>query len=78
MEAIRQIVRIPGNHELKIKVPDYLDEDDMVEVILLVNKQNDFKAKIDKMKRAAFDPMFLEDKGQVERDFVNVDNEVWE
>lgn len=79
MEAIRQVVRIPGDHELKIKVPDYLEEDDLIEIILLVKKRKqDFAEKINQMKRAALDPMFLGDIREIERDFEIPDLEEWE
>jgi len=79
MEAIRQVVRIPGDHELKIKVPDYLEEDDLIEIILLVKKRKqDFTEKINQMKRAALDPMFLNDIREIERDFESPDLEEWE
>ncbi|MCX6579587.1 MAG: hypothetical protein NT166_05325 [Candidatus Aminicenantes bacterium] len=78
MEAIRQVVRIPGDHEVKIKVPDYLEEDDLVEIILLVKKRRqDFANKINLIRRAAADPMYLEDIKGIERDFENLDLEEW-
>ncbi|HLP46653.1 MAG TPA: hypothetical protein VK469_11925 [Candidatus Kapabacteria bacterium] len=79
MEAIRQVVRIPGDHELKIKVPDYLEEDDLIEIILLVKtRRHDFAEKINRMKRAASDPLFLADIKRIERDFEDTDQEGWE
>lgn len=46
MEAMRQIVRIPSNHEVRIKVPEHLAENELLEVILLVKKENnDLKIK---------------------------------
>ena len=41
MEAIKQIVRIPKNHEIRIKVPQYILEDEIAEVILIVKKRSD-------------------------------------
>ena len=39
MEAMKQIVRVPGNHEVRIKVPEHLPENELLEVILLVKKR---------------------------------------
>nr|QNO50411.1 hypothetical protein CKJHOKLD_00032 [Methanosarcinales archaeon ANME-2c ERB4] len=38
MEAIKQIVRIPKDHEIGIKIPQYLPENETVEVILIIKK----------------------------------------
>ena len=79
MEAIRQIVRIPGNHEVKIKVPEHILEDELMEVIMLVKKRKrSFKDKIKDLKKAVRDPMYLEDMKYVNRDFEYVDQEGWE
>jgi hypothetical protein len=79
MEAIRQIVRIPSNHELRIKIPEHIAEDDLMEVILLLKKRKrDFKDKIRELKKAARDPMYLADMKAVNQDFKYVDQEEWE
>jgi len=79
MEAIRQIVRIPSNHEVKIKVPEHILEDELMEVILLVKKRKrSFKDKIKELKKAVEDPMYLEDMKSVNHDFEYVDLEGWE
>lgn len=76
MEAIRQIVRIPSNHEVKIKVPEHISEDELMEVILLVKKRKrSFKDKIKDLKKAVKDPMYLEDMKSVNQDFEYVDLE---
>jgi hypothetical protein len=74
MEAIRQIIKIPLNHEVKIKVPEHLAADELMEVILLVKpRKRSFKDKIKELKKAAKDPMFLEDMKAVSRDFEHID-----
>jgi hypothetical protein len=40
MDAIKQIVKIPKNHEIKIKIPDYLSENETIEVILRKKSAN--------------------------------------
>jgi hypothetical protein len=79
MEAIRQIVRTPSSHEVMIKVPDYIEENDLLEVILLVkNRKRSFNSKIMELKEAVKDPMYQEDLGKVADDFKYVDYEGWE
>jgi hypothetical protein len=47
MEAIKQIVRIPENHEIRIKIPRHMPENEIMEVILIIKKRpNSFKQKI--------------------------------
>jgi hypothetical protein len=79
MEAIRQIVRIPRNHEVKIKVPEHIAENELIEVILLVKPgKRSFKDKIEELKNAVKDPMYLEDMKAINRDFEHTDMEGWE
>jgi hypothetical protein len=79
MEALRQIVRIPRSHEVKIKIPDHIAEDELMEVILLVrNRKRNFKDKIKELQDAVKDPMYLEDMKAVSRDFEFADMEGWE
>jgi len=75
MEALKQIVRIPKNHEIKIKVPEELPENETVEVILITKKQESFKDKIRELKKAAKDNLFLEDLKEISEDFRAVDFE---
>ncbi len=79
MEAIRQIVRIPKSHEVSIKIPDYLKEDELLEVILLVKKEKrNFREKILELKEAVKDPDFIENLEDINRDFEYADLEGWE
>jgi len=41
MGAIKQIVRIPKDHKIGIKIPHYVPENEMVEVILIIKKMPD-------------------------------------
>ncbi|VVB87382.1 Uncharacterised protein [uncultured archaeon] len=76
MEAIKQIVRIPKNHEIKVKVPQEVPENEAVEVILIIKKRQDsFKEKIRELKKAAKDELFLEDLKEISEDFRSVDLE---
>jgi hypothetical protein len=78
MEALRQIVRIPRDHELKIRVPQNIPENETVEVILIIKEQQkDFKQRIKELKYASKDNIFLEDMKEISRDFEHVDSEGW-
>ena len=46
MEAIKQIVRTPANHEIRIAIPPEVQEDEPIEVIVIMRKRkDDFKHK---------------------------------
>ncbi|MDD5616202.1 MAG: hypothetical protein PHH85_08370 [Candidatus Methanoperedens sp.] len=78
MEALRQIVRIPRDHELKIRVPNNIPENETVEVILIIKeKPKNFKQRINDLKYASKDNIFLEDMQDILRDFEPVDSEGW-
>jgi len=78
MEAIRQIVRTPKNHEIGIKIPEYVPENETVEVILIIKKMPDsFKQKIEELKEAVRNDLFLHDLIDVSEDFTTVDVEGW-
>jgi hypothetical protein len=70
MEDIRQVVRVPRDHEVKIKVPEHIAENELMEVILLVKPgTRSFKNKIEELKNAVKDPMYLEDMKAINQDF---------
>ena len=78
MEALRQILKIPRDHELKIKIPQNILENETVEVILIIeNRQEKFRHKINEMKKAVKDERFMEDLRNVSKDFEAVDSEGW-
>ncbi len=78
MEALKQIKRIPKNHELKIKIPQNIPENQTVEVILIIKKrQKNFKQKINELKYAKKDERFQEDLRDISKDFESVDSEGW-
>lgn len=78
MEAIKQIVRIPENHEIRIKIPQYVPENEIMEVILIIKKRPDnFKKKIEELKEAVRDNLFLDDLRDISENFRTVDLEGW-
>jgi hypothetical protein len=80
MKTIRQILRVPKNHEIKIKVPQDIPENEIAEVILIIKKKPlvNFKDKINTLKEAMNDELFLNDLADVSNDFSGVDLEKWE
>ncbi len=79
MEAIKQIVRTPKNHEILIKIPDHVPENDLVEIIIFFrNKTEDYNNKINELKNAAQDKLFLDDLKMVSEDLKYVDLEEWQ
>ncbi len=79
MEAIKQIIRTPHNHEVKIKIPQYIPENDPVEVILILRKQEDvFKQKINDLKLSMNDELFLNDLKEVSEEFEKIDMAEWQ
>lgn len=78
MEAIKQIVRTPKNREIRITIPDYVPENDLVEIILFFRKKSeDFDDKINALKGAMKDELFLNDLKEVSEDFKKVDLQDW-
>jgi hypothetical protein len=79
MEAIRQVVKTPRNHEIRIKIPQYIPENDLVEIILIVmKKHHDFERKINELKSAMNDELFLSDLEEVSAEFESIDLAEWE
>ncbi len=76
MEAVKQIVKIPKDHEIRIKVPKNIPENETIEVILIMKNRNDsFKQKIRELKNSTKDKLFLEDMKEISEDFRTVDLE---
>jgi hypothetical protein len=80
MEAIKQIVRTPKNHEIRVKIPQHIPENERVEVIVigLGTQQTDVEQKINALKTAMRDTLFLSDLRNLSTDFEAVDREEWE
>ncbi|MCH8068522.1 MAG: hypothetical protein IID16_04515 [Candidatus Marinimicrobia bacterium] len=79
MEAIKQIIRTPKNHEIRIKIPEYVPENDPIEIILFFRKKpKDFENKINELKGAMKDELFLDDLKEVSEDFEKFDLEEWQ
>ncbi|MCP4348325.1 MAG: hypothetical protein GY795_22785 [Desulfobacterales bacterium] len=74
MEIIKQIVRIPENHE--IKIPQHIPKNEIAEVVLFIRKDCDsFSDKINKLREAVKDDLFTNDLKDISSDFQSVDLE---
>ena len=79
MIALRQIKRVPKNHKIVIEVPDTIQENQIMEVILLCKKLPKYNKedKIALLKDSQHDPLFMSDMQAISDDFTSVDNEAW-
>jgi hypothetical protein len=75
MEAIKQIIRTPKNHEINIKIPEKIPENELLEIILILRRNQDYINKINELKDSSKDSLFMEDLDQVSRDFFHIDFE---
>ncbi len=78
MEAIKQINKVPLNHEIKIKIPSYISENEIVETILIFKNTRDINKhsqKIKELKECSKDELFLNDIKEISEDFEAVDLE---
>jgi len=79
MEAIKQIIRTPKNREVRIKIPNSVPENELVEVILIIkNKTKGFEKKVNELKAAMEDELFLNDLKEVADEFETIDTVDWE
>lgn len=74
METVRQTIRVPKNHEIKIKIPENIKENDSVEIVLISGLE-DKKRGLEELKKAMEDKLFLEDLNEYMEDFKYVDAE---
>ncbi len=78
MEALKQIVKIPDNYEIRIKIPHYIPKNEEVEVILIFRKKpTTFNQKVSELREALGDTLFLNDLRDISEDFKIVDSEGW-
>jgi hypothetical protein len=75
MIALRQIKRVPKNHQIIIEVPEHIDENQMMEVILLFKEtpKNSHADKLAQLQASQHDPLFLTDLQEINDDFADVD-----
>lgn len=79
MQAIKQIVRTPKNHKTRIKIPGYVPENEPVEIVMFIRrKPEDYDDKINELKNAMKDKLFVSDLREISEDFKDVDLEEWQ
>ncbi len=74
METLRQTIKVPKSHEVKIKIPDHIKENDAIEIVLISGLE-DKKRGLEALKKAMEDKLFLEDLNECMDDFKYVDAE---
>ena len=74
METVRQTIKVPKSHEVKIKIPDHIKENDAIEIVLITGLE-DKKRGLEALKKAMEDKLFLEDLNECMDDFKYVDAE---
>lgn len=77
MEALRKVFKIPKNHKLTIDLPDNIDENQLIEVILIMRSDNSRISKIEDIKNAVKDKTYIKDMNEVLNDYQNVDMADW-
>lgn len=79
MIALRQLKRVPKNHQIVIEVPANIDENQMMEVILLFKEmpKNSRADKLAQLQASQHDPLFMSDLQTINDDFSHIDNEEW-
>ena len=79
MQAIKQIMKVPENRELQIRVPVGVAPNDTIEVILIYgNTFSEHEEKINLLKTAMNDKQFRQDLEKIADDFSEVDADTWE
>jgi hypothetical protein len=77
MNTYRIETRIPDNHLLHISAPTFTAGENVEVIILAKEQEQGFEAKIQCVKQAASDPLFLADVEHIAEDFRAVDRQDW-
>lgn len=75
MNILKKTLRIPKNRELKIKIPKTFDVDQKVTILIEEDKTDNYKKKIEIMKKSLNDEAFQKDMKEVSDDFDAIDSE---
>jgi hypothetical protein len=59
------------------KIPQYIPDNGIAEVILLLNRETK-ESKINKLMEAVKDPLFMNDLYEITEDFKEIDKAGWE
>ena len=74
MRAVRQIVTVPASRELRIQLPEEAAPDEEAEVIVLF-RRSPAADKLNAMREAARDELFLADLSEAAEDFRHADED---
>lgn len=71
MIALRQLKRVPKNHQIVIEVQESIHENQMMEVILLFKEtpKNSRTDKLAQLQASQYDPLFMSDLQEINDDF---------
>jgi hypothetical protein len=76
MRAVRQIITVPASRELRIQLPEEATPHEEAEVIVLFKRSAaDADDKLNAMREAARDELFLADLNEVAEDFKHADED---
>lgn len=73
MEVVKQIVTVPPNRELLIKLPETAAPHQTAEVIVLFSPVSTNAEKLELMQTAMSDPLFVADLAEINEDFKYAD-----
>jgi hypothetical protein len=75
MIALRQLKRVPKNHQIVIEVPANIHENQMMEVILSFKEtpKNSRADKLTQLQASQYDPLFMSDLQEINDDFAGID-----
>jgi hypothetical protein len=80
MKTVKQLVKVPKNHQVIIQLPNHWEENEWVEVILRTHPQEsilEFQSELENLKKAQSDPLFAQDITEVMSDFEQHDLNEW-
>ena len=75
MNTLKKTLRIPKDRELKIKLPESFDINKKVVIIIEEEESENYKKKLELMKKAVDDPLFQQDMSEITDDFNAIDFE---
>ncbi|MBA2862473.1 hypothetical protein [Methanococcus maripaludis] len=73
-----QKIKIPRDHKVTIELPKFLKENEEIEIVITANPSElTLSQKLELMKMAAKDKMYLKDISEINEDFRYVDSVGW-
>ncbi|MEO8209634.1 MAG: hypothetical protein ABI840_03650 [bacterium] len=75
MNTLKKTLRIPKDRELKIKLPESFDINKKVVIMIEEEVSDDYKKKMELMKKSVNDPLFQQDMKEISDDFNPIDFE---